>query len=209
MSAINKLGQHWELERFGIIFKKYPCCAYTHRSIDGVLELVNEYDISPDDVESIEVNVHYNVPKVLIYPNAKNALEGKFSMQYCLAAALFDKEVNLFTFTNENVNRSEIQDFMGNIVMTVDENQREESGSKEKVAVVRVHTKWRTFEKKVDYPIGHPCKPFTENDMYQKFKMCLESSYEISVIDSLYDQLTSLDQQDYDDILTDMLQHNK
>lgn len=71
MSNIYKIGQIWELEEFGIIFKKYPCCAYTHRSIDGVLELVNKYDISADEVENIEVIVHYHVPKVLIYPNAK------------------------------------------------------------------------------------------------------------------------------------------
>lgn len=209
LSNIYKIGQTWELEEFGIIFKKYPCCAYTHRSIDGVLELANKYDISADEVENIEVIVHYHVPKVLIYPNAKTSLEGKFSMQYCLAAALFDREITLQTFTDENVNREKIQDLMSKVVMTVDKEQEEGSGSKEKVATVKINTKSKTLKKKVEYPIGHPSNPFTEKDMHQKFTMCLEDNYESAVIESLYDKLTSLEQQQYNSILKDMLYENK
>lgn len=130
-------------------------------------------------------------------------------MQYCLAAALFDREITLQTFTDENVNREKIQDLMSKVVMTVDKEQEEGSGSREKVATVKINTKSKTLEKKVEYPIGHPSNPFTEKDMHQKFTMCLEDNYESAVIESLYDKLTSLEQQQYSSILKDMLYQNK
>src|SRR5699024_818482 len=40
LTIIEELGKKWELDNFGIIFKKYPCCAYTHRSIDALLEVI-------------------------------------------------------------------------------------------------------------------------------------------------------------------------
>jgi 2-methylcitrate dehydratase PrpD len=200
LSTIQKLGNEWELENFGIIFKKYPCCAYTHRSIDAVLELIQSENISPEEVERVEVIAHYKVPAVLIYPNAKNALEGKFSMQYCLAAALLDQEITLETFTDYNVNRNGIQKIMKRITMRVDKDQKVGSDPKEKTATVKVITKKKALKNKVNFPLGHPYNPFTESDMYEKFSMCLEKSYSKSVINSLYDSLSSLDNHKFSSI---------
>src|SRR5699024_4661888 len=43
--SIKKLGGTWELETFGTIMKKYPCCAYTHRSIDALLHILEKHPI--------------------------------------------------------------------------------------------------------------------------------------------------------------------
>jgi len=208
LSVTQKLGNTWELGDFGVIFKKYPCCAYTHRSIDALLELIQFENVSYDEVESIEVVVHYKVPAVLIYPEAKTALEGKFSMQYCLAAALYDREITLQTFTDDNVNRTTIQDLMKKIIMTIDENQKEGTDSKERTATIKLFTKRKALNKRVDYPVGHPGNPFTEADMYEKFSMCLNGVYPSSGIKSLYEMLSSLDKCNFSNI-EDRLLGNK
>ncbi|MBV7282872.1 MmgE/PrpD family protein, partial [Corynebacterium sp. TAE3-ERU30] len=96
-SALKKLGKEWEIEQNGIIFKKYPCCAFTHRSIDAVLDIVNKNEIKLTDVVKMEALVHYKVPTVLIYDQPKTPTQAQFSMNYCLAAAFVDKEINLST----------------------------------------------------------------------------------------------------------------
>ncbi|MEK7806683.1 MAG: hypothetical protein AAB528_03025, partial [Chloroflexota bacterium] len=45
------------------------------------------------------------------------ALEGKFSMQYCLAAALLDGQVGLGTFTDQQVLRPEAQALIPKVTM--------------------------------------------------------------------------------------------
>ena len=42
-------------------------------------------------VDRIEVLVDFDPPRSLIHSRPVSSLEGKFSMQYCLAAALLDQ----------------------------------------------------------------------------------------------------------------------
>ena len=61
--------------------------------------------------------VDFDPPRSLIHPRPVSSLEGKFSMQYCLAAALLDRRVGLPSFTDEQVLRPEAQALIPRIDM--------------------------------------------------------------------------------------------
>lgn len=200
MKSLTKLGNIWESSDFGIIVKLYPCCAYTHRSMDGVIQLKNESDINYEDIKSIEAIVNPKVEKVLIYPEAKTGGEGKFSMQYCLSAALLDEEISLKTFEDENVNRIKHQKLMKKISMVIDDKQKGQN--KELYAKVRINTNETTFEKKIEFPLGHPNNPLSKEQMLTKVESSIGLIIEKEKINQLNTYCNNLPEYTSTDLLS-------
>lgn len=107
--------QPLEIDASGIEIKKYPLCYATHRAIDGVLDLLAEQPIAFDDIEAVDVDINYRALVPLIHNQPQTGLEGKFSMQYAVAAAFRDGHVRLHSFEDEAVQRPEIQRFMRSV----------------------------------------------------------------------------------------------
>lgn len=59
----------------------------------------------------------FDPPRSLIHSRPISSLEGKFSMQYCLAAALLDQRVGLQSFSDEQVLRTGAQSLIPRIDM--------------------------------------------------------------------------------------------
>ena len=57
-------------------------------AIDMILDGMASGAIDPAQIETVECGVGYRCENTLPYHNATTGLEGKFSMEYCLAAAL-------------------------------------------------------------------------------------------------------------------------
>ncbi len=111
------LGNKCYLVESGIEIKKYPCCGSAHLALDAIFDLLSQAVIDPEAVDRIDVMVDFDPPRSLIHPRPVSSLEGKFSMQYCLAAALLDRRVGLPSFTDEQVLRPEAQALIPRIDM--------------------------------------------------------------------------------------------
>ncbi|MFC1933266.1 MmgE/PrpD family protein [Chloroflexota bacterium] len=111
------LGEPFQVVSPGPAVKLYPCCGSTHGALEALFSLLQKYDIQADKVSAVEVSVPFDPPRSVIYDNPQNALEGKFSMQYCLGAALVDHKVRLETFTTEQVQRPEVRKLFDRISM--------------------------------------------------------------------------------------------
>ncbi|WP_408011274.1 MmgE/PrpD family protein [Pseudalkalibacillus sp. A8] len=198
-SSILKLGKVWELVEFGIIIKKYPCCAFTHRSIDAVIELADENNLDISEIEKIHTDVHYKVPPVLIYPNPKTGLEAKFSMQFCLAAGITIKNLNLGTFSVDNIQNPQVQELSSKVEMSIHPKQVEGTGTDERFSEVQIFTKDKVYNKKVEYPIGHPNRPLSEKELYQKFSDCTSTMVKEDQ-EQLYQLLLNLESTDWSQV---------
>ena len=42
---VKRLGNPYELLATGVAIKQYPCCAFTHRALDGILALVQQHQL--------------------------------------------------------------------------------------------------------------------------------------------------------------------
>jgi hypothetical protein len=112
--ALEALGAPWEVETPGINLKKYPSCGGTHTAVDLMLELVAE-GVSADLIEGIDCRLADAVRKVLVHARPRTGLEGRFSVAYCLAAAVLDREVTLRQFDDAMVRRPEVEALMSRI----------------------------------------------------------------------------------------------
>ena len=118
-SQMDCLGQlPLELERSGIEIKKYPLCYATHRTIDGLLDILKEQTLILEEIEAVDITTNYRATVPLIYHQPQTGLEGKFSMQYAVTAALLDGAVLLSSFDDKAVLRPRVQAFLSKVKVT-------------------------------------------------------------------------------------------
>ena len=101
------LGGDWGIVDPGVNVKRYPCCYGTARAADATFALAAEHGLRPEQVERIDVRVEEGGLDPLIHSRPADGLQGKFSMEYVLAAALMDGALRLSTFTDKAVARPE------------------------------------------------------------------------------------------------------
>jgi aconitate decarboxylase len=97
-SALLAFGQPYRLVNPGFAIKLFPSQYATHFGITAALELAKRI-ADPKTITSVQV-----VTPVMPYvdrPAPRTGLEGKFSFQYTVAAALLDGAVTVQTFSNE------------------------------------------------------------------------------------------------------------
>lgn len=111
------LGNPWALVHPGVNVKLYPSCAYTHGAIDLALDL--SADVASEDVDSVLVEVPYASPLILIHHRPEDALSAKFSLEYCVAAAVVDGAVTLDHFSDDVVMRDDLQSMLRQVSYVV------------------------------------------------------------------------------------------
>ena len=170
-AALQGLGQRWQLLESGIAVKPYPSCALTHSAIDALIDLRARHHLDPDQISQIEVGVTRVVPTVLIHPRPVTALERKFSMEFCAAAALADGGVTLDSFA-EGPPRPAVEKLMSRVSMVVDPAL---PADREQHAWARVTLRLsdgRTLEATPRGPQGHPDQPLSDAALHAKFLAC-------------------------------------
>ncbi|MCH8801930.1 MAG: MmgE/PrpD family protein [Chloroflexi bacterium] len=115
--AAASLGSRCFMVESGVEIKKYPCCGSAHLALDATAMIQQREALNAADIERIEVRVDFDPPRSLIHSRPKEGLEGKFSMQYCLAAEILDGQVGMSSFTDEQVMRPEAQELIPKIEM--------------------------------------------------------------------------------------------
>lgn len=105
------------IESQGVVTKRHPCCASTHRAIDALLDLTQEHGLLAGDIARIETKVGISAGRNLAYPDPTDEMQARFSMQYCLATAFLKGSLSPSDFTRQEVWRPEIREFMPRIEM--------------------------------------------------------------------------------------------
>jgi 2-methylcitrate dehydratase PrpD len=173
--ALEGLGRTWHLLGSGIAVKPYPSCALTHSAIDALIDLRAEHRLSPRDVAAVQVGVTRVVPDVLAHARPTTALERKFSMQFCAAAALAEGRVDFGSFTDGEVANGETRELMERVAMVVDPGlpQGVEQHAWSRVTV-RLRD-GRTLSTEPRGARGHPDTPLSDAALRDKFLACAQT----------------------------------
>ena len=109
----DNLGKPFRVQD-ALMIKKYPCCGGNHAMLDSLFSLMREHDFTYDDVAGAEVAQPY-LSIVMMYGEPDTGLQGKFSSQYNVAAALVDGEVALGSFTDDKVAEPAMKEAMSKV----------------------------------------------------------------------------------------------
>src|SRR5882724_10835153 len=201
--ALESLGRSWHLLGSGIAVKPYPSCALTHSAIDALIDLRAEHRLSSRDVAAVQVGVNSVVPDVLAHARPTTALERKFSMQFCAAAALAEGRVDFASFTD-----GETRELMERVAMIVDPGlpQGVEQHAWSRVTV-RLRD-GRTLATEARGARGHPDTPLSDAALREKFRGCAVTVLAADEAEGVAEQIEHLE--DIPDIraLTSRLEGN-
>jgi len=165
------LGETLEILTSGIAFKLYPSCHETHASINTALELRQKYSVQPRDIESIDCTVSELISTVAFYTEPVTGLEGKFSVEYCIARALHSGKVGLEDFTDEKVNQPDVRETVKKITRHLDPSLRGIGG----IEVVIKTTDGRELrERSGEMLKGFPQVPLTREELATKYRECAQ-----------------------------------
>ncbi|BCN40893.1 hypothetical protein ALDI51_42120 [Alicycliphilus denitrificans] len=171
--ALAGLGERYDLVDPGNIYKQYPTCSLTHCAIDMILDGIAAGSIVPAQVERIECAVGYRCENTLPYHDATTGLEGKFSMEYCLAAALVYGQVGFDEFSDDKVNAPAIRAMHDRIhLYTHPDLRTPESVPHDFTDLVITHTDGRRFHGRESYAKGDPKKRWSPGEFKGKFVRC-------------------------------------
>lgn len=167
-----RLGKPYFMEQPGISIKPYPSGSLSHPAQDLILDLVKEHDLKAADIERIEVGTNSNVPNALIYPMPRNALEGKFSIPFCMAIAVLERKAGIAQFQDRKVRDRRVIDLMKRVTLYIDD-ELERLGYDQVRSRLRITLKsGRVIENRYDVARGHPEKPMTWEELVEKFCDC-------------------------------------
>ncbi len=161
----DNLGKPFDVLDPGIWLKKYPCCGSTHGPLDAMAQVLKDHPFRADEVERVECTVDPERIHVLVHPNPQSGLEGKFSLEYVLAAMIVEGRISLAQFTDEGVrNNSAVRSFLPRI-KTIKDPAREK---------MTVHLKVTLRDGRVIEHEGGRSKGITDwDELVAKYQDCL------------------------------------
>jgi 2-methylcitrate dehydratase PrpD len=193
-AALDGLGRRWHVVESGVAVKPYPSCAATHAAVDALIELRARHGFRADQVAAIEVGVSPLTTGVLIYPQPATALERKFSMQFCAAAAAAEGRLDLASFQDGEVRNPEVRALMPRVRMVVDETL---GGASERQLWSRVRvelTDGRVLESPARGAAGHRDRPLSPEALRAKFVACATGVLDADEARAVAEQIEHLEE---------------
>lgn len=163
---IDDLGKVWEIVERPPFIKPHPSCGGTHAAMNALLQLIHEYDIKAEEVEYVDVGANAGVPGQLLCHDAKDTLEAKFCIEFCLSLLLKYRKWGLSLHTQEMVDNPEIKALYPKIKVHIDEelSRRLPPEFADLTAIVTVKMNDGTV-----YVREADCPDFTYDEIVEKF----------------------------------------
>jgi 2-methylcitrate dehydratase PrpD len=153
----DRLGSYFKVTENG--YKIHACCRHGHVTIDQTLRLVEENDLTVENVKSVMVRLPGNSAVTIDEPDPPSAYKAKFSAQFMVANAIRHRRVGLEAFTAERLSDPVIRSIMG-LVKVVEERRFNEGFPDKWTAEVIIETAdGRTLVGSADMPLGEWVNP--------------------------------------------------
>ena len=178
-AIMDRLGKPWSFLDPGIWLKPHPSGMRTHQGMTKLLELIAEHNIKTHQVKSVHVQTHQGVYDTLIQHDPKTGLQGKFSLEYCMAVLLIEGRAGFAQFTDNVVNRSDIRDMMSRITYTT--YSQEEFEANDYINATTLIDMELVDGKKIsaraDFGKGSAEIPMSFDDVVEKLRDCATATF--------------------------------
>ena len=167
-----KLGNPWTLASPGVSIKPHPSGSLTHPGMAVMLDLVRRHDLRPERIRRVSVGTNHNMPNALIHHRPRTELQAKFSMEFCMAILLIERKAGLSEFTDEVVNRPDVQAMIEKIDFGTHP-EAEAAGFDKMTTIVEIETDdGRVVRGVADFGKGSPTNPMSDAELSDKFRQC-------------------------------------
>lgn len=197
--------QHWgapfNIVDSGPVIKLSPSGRPTLMPIEAALAIRAQMQAAAVPVEAIErivCEVSFMYPRTLIHSAPRTGLQGKTSLQYCVAAALFEGMPGIDTFTDAAVTRPQLVELASRVVAQVPPDMTEDNPAvralpfDQPMTMTVETTSGQKFSERITAHRGMREKPLTLDDLLGKFEACTRGRGKAErgqqIVDMLHDE---------------------
>lgn len=178
-------------------FKPYACCRHTHSACYGIYALREKYQIAPEDVERIKDDTYSTAIHLTNNPHPANPYAAKFSLQYCIAAALLYPSLHEAAFAWDKLESPQVQDLMQRVEICLSQEvdaiyQKDSNQWGHRLRITLKNGK--VIEEFFNYPFGDFQNPFTWEDARQKYMLLAEPVLGKEHAGRIYGRIRTFDQ---------------
>jgi 2-methylcitrate dehydratase len=169
------LGDSWRIERCGM--KAFPTEALTHAPISAVLELVQQNDLAPEQIEKVHIRSLARAADILADPtkyDPRSKETADHSLPYVIAAAIVDRQVTPAQFETDKIMDPRIREQLQKVEVVADPDIEAVFPELQRVIVTITTTDGEDFSEQLDYPKGDPRNPLTDGEIEEKFDALAE-----------------------------------
>lgn len=172
-------------------YKVYASCGHTNSPLDVMFKMMERYEIPLTEIRQIEVQTYRIAVDLTGKLKNINEDQAKFSLPYCLAAALIYKRVTLQEFTSDNLNNPAILEIARKI--KVSEDLQATALFPKRRATIRIELKdGRILEEGVDNSNDTPNYAVIEEKYFGLSETCLDRAS----ANKIRDMVLNMDQLD-------------
>lgn len=177
-------------------FKPYACCRHTHSANYCIEQILASHNLDPEEILSITDDTYSTAVQTTNNPYPENPYAAKFSLQFCIAAAIVLKDLSDRVFTMENINNPQIKNLMAKIQVKVnkdldDDFRKDPNRWSHRLAIALANGE--TITEQVDYPIGDFKNPFDQPMADRKFRLLAQDMLEEETCSRLLEGLHQLE----------------
>jgi len=194
--VLEGIGSSFEIMRTSI--KPHACCRYKQPPIDGVLKIMKENQLKPDDVDEVTLGILKAGFPIIVTPeelkyNPQSIVDAQFSMPFGAAVAILYGEASLSQYRPKVIQSQEVKEMMKK-VRCVEDPELDKVYPKQWPATVEIKTKdGRTFCARIDYPKGDPENPLSWEELIEKFNGLTPSVYSKARRGRIVEQIKKID----------------
>ena len=167
---VEELGTRFDSER--LTLKKFPSCGCNHTSIEGMLRLVREHDLKPDDVESIELTISPYMDRIVGHaydPSRDPHVAAQFSIRYSVACVLVRRKLGLAEIQADAAHDPEINRHIPKVSLKINPELKSSRGP----VAIRMRTRNHgELICRIDHVPGSAEAPLTQSEVTEKFDEC-------------------------------------
>ncbi|MBI2858210.1 MAG: MmgE/PrpD family protein [Chloroflexi bacterium] len=189
-------------------YKPWPASGTLLLLIDLAIGLAREHDLQPAQIDKVTAYVseyarnHCEPREARVRP--ATTMDAKFSVPFGIAIAIARRRVLIADYAVENLRDPVVLALAEKVIPSYSEDYH--PTRTRRPAKVEIHTRdGKVFAASTDYPLGHPKRPMSWDDLTAKFRDCLSHAVKPvpeANIDSVIDMVRRLeDIEDVDEII--------
>jgi 2-methylcitrate dehydratase PrpD len=161
-----KLGQTYEISLN--TYKPFACGIVIHPALDGSIQLRNQYQLTAEQIDRVELRVHPLVLELTGKKTPQTGLEGKFSVYHAVAAAIVEGAAGERQFSDTAVRNPVIMALRDRIVAVIDPSIKEDQVRIAVTLKPGINSSGR-LEKYIEHAVGSMTNPMSDQDLEAKF----------------------------------------
>jgi len=192
-----RLGSSYAIS--SISFKLHACCRFKHASIDGILKMVKEHDLKPEEIKKIKLGILSVAFPAIVEPvevkyNPRSVSVAQFSMPYGAAISILKRRASLEEYEEKYLDSEEVNNLMQRVECFRDPSL-DAAFPTQWPATIQIETfDGKTLEIFVRHPKGDPESPLSWRELEEKFRQLSALLYSHQEQNKLIDRVKDLDE---------------